>query len=680
MDIATNNVTKRALFYGAIGLVLLAFVLRLAFLITSTRNVLPTGDEGLLMLQAKSIWQGKEWPLLFWAQPYTFPVESYVNALFSTLLPPNALGARLVFWFWGLASSLLAMFILRRMGAFREVWPAYLMVLFPSAYMLTMQAGYAPPSYPSYMVLFLLAVLFAKISETAESGATLLWVALSGFFAGLVSSVTLLAIPLLLGLAAFYAMRGCFRDSLRQSLVFAVSALVGLAPYFIARLTIPGAYSAVSQYYSLWDALDRIWNLAIAFTLSRTFGLHTPVFPDLSDKTLTVVKEFADVFHIAWLVIFMAVMLLGVYRLFVKTRESGWLKLDFVHIFSIVTMLAIILFALSTRALSHSYRYLLPVVLCFPFQVAYLYRHMNQPLRLVLGSFVVLLSMINIVHSKKLIRFWKTPGFARAYAEVRPLDKVIEILDREGIHYAYGSWFSAHRLSYATDERIISGQYYNERFYDWPTPYRAEVDAQQDVAFVLDWSRGLNPKRFETELARSYPTVSYTKLAAGFYDVYYDFEQLPDFPENEISGIDIKVKSSHNPSLAVAITDQNMQSHWRSIEKQEAGMYLELTLPGKQAISGIKLYYYQDTRLQAQSLNILAEQNGQWVAIKKDIPKNISFFDFKNLHPVVGKQLQRVSFPEITTDKLRIEIAKPAANVEWALWEIKLFSQDKEKG
>lgn len=629
------------------------------------------------MLQAKAIWQGKEWPLLFWAQPYTFPIESYLNAPFSAVLPSNAFGARLVFWLWGLTSCLLALSIVRLMGSMREVWPAYLLVLFPSSYLLMMQAGYAPPSYPSYMALFFLAILFAKKSEIAgvskNTTQLFVWVTLSGLFAGIVSSVTVLAMPLLVGLSAFYGMRGRFKDSLQQFLLFAVGAFLGLIPHFMARLMIPGAYSAVSGTRPYSELIDIIWKTAIQSTLPRTFGMHSPVFPDLSGRTLTSVKAFADLFYIIWLIIFIAVLVLGSYRLFQNTRKNSWLKLDFVHIFSIVTILAFILFGMSARASSGSYRYLLPLLLCFPFQVAYLYQHMNRPLRVLLGGVAVLLVMINIAHSKKLIHFWKEPDFGRAYAEVRPLGPLIKTLDREGISYAYGSWFSAHRLTYATDERIISGQYYNERFYGWPTPYRAQIDEQRQVAFVLDWSRTISPNRFESELARVYPEVKYQKSLADYYTVYYDFQNIEEPEDVGVSAIGFSVVTSHNQANAMALIDQATDSRWYSVDNQKASMFIEIHMPRSESISGIKLRYFNRTDQQAKSLKLLANEQGEWIAVKDNIQKNITFLDVKQAHPVVGDFIQKIEFPVITTDKLRLEIVEPHKGRAWSIWEIELF-------
>ncbi len=651
MNISRTLFTKEKLPYLLFSTFFAALGLRLIFFLVSCLFVEPTGDEGLLMLQAKHIWQGKEVPLLFWAQPYTFPLESYLNAPLTAFLPSNAFGARFLAWFWGLASCLLALAIVRRMGTLREVWPAYLLVLFPSAYWLMMQSAYAPPSYPSYLGLYFLAILCARISQDAPSiSMNLLLVALSGFFAGLACSITLLAAPLVAGLGLFFLMRGNFGASLRQGGVFGLSVIVGLVPQIMARVMIPGAYAAVSGNRSLPDALVTIWKTAIQWTLSGSFGIRYPFFPDLTlvDPGSSV-TGFADVFPFIWLVIFSAVIIIGCWRL-VSARKGGWLNLDFVHVFSVTTVLAIVLFGLSERAFSHSYRYLLPVVMSFPFQVAYLYRYANRLVRFFLGGLVLFLVCINIVHSVNLIRMWRTPDFGRTAADLPSLQPVIDFLDKNDIRFAYGSWFSAHRLTYATDERIISGQYYNERFYGWPTPYKKMIDSEKKVAFILDPTRKLSPENFEREMTRVFPGVTYRKSTAGYYTIYCDFYHLPKMLDAQVDPDEISVQASHNPHLVYALQDQDPINRWYTGDKQEEGMFLDVFLAHEQPITQINLYYNTHHRGQAKELHISAEKDGamvklkalvekggrQLVMVEEDVQRNASFIEMKNGHPVVG--------------------------------------------
>ncbi len=655
-------------------LVIAAIGLRLVFFVVSCIHVPPTGDEGILMLQAKHIWQTGEMPLLFWAQPYTFPLESYLNAPLTGILPNDAFGARFLFWAWGLLALVLALLIMRKLGSLRETWPGHLLLLFPSVYLLTIQSAYAPPSYPSFIGLMLAAIYFANLSrETITGKRRLIWVLLSGISGGLACSVTLLATPVLLALGLFYGMGGKFWRSIRDSLLFCASAFLGLLPYIWAKISIPGAYVAVSGYRSVHDTLAKIWLTAIQYTLPGSFGIRYPYFPDLTKKPASSFSGLTEVFPWLWLALFCAVVILGGCRLYKNTRNSGWPRLDRAHIFTIIAVCDIVLFGLSNRAMSHSYRYLLPAVMSFPFQLAYLYKHSRKPLQFMLAGIGVFLVFINVVHSYKLIAAWRQPHFARVYADAPSVQPVIDFLDRQGITYAYGSWFSSHRITYATDSRIISGQYYNERFYGWPTPFKTQIDARKKVAFILDTTRSLSPKRFETEIKRVFPEISYRKQKCGVYTVYSNFVYKQGADRKLIDARDLNVTVSHNPELAAALLDGDPIHRWHTDSKQEQGMFIDIQLPEKLRISHMALYYNRHHRGQAGKLTIMAVQDGQLVPIKEDIKKDASVLDMRNGHLVPGDEVQHIYLPAVKTSRLRVKISEANPHVEWSVGEIKLY-------
>jgi len=60
------------------ALLLLGLALRVSFFAISVHRIPPMADEAITALQAKQILQG-HCPLLFTAQPYMFPLESYLN-------------------------------------------------------------------------------------------------------------------------------------------------------------------------------------------------------------------------------------------------------------------------------------------------------------------------------------------------------------------------------------------------------------------------------------------------------------------------------------------------------------------------------------------------------------------------------------------------------------------------
>ena len=309
-----------------------------------------------------------------------------------------------------------------------------------------------------------------------------------------------------------------------------------------------------------------------------------------------------------------------------------------------------------------------------PFQLAYLYKYFNRPMRFLLGGFTLFLVGINIAHSAKLMRMWRTPDFGAIHAEVPSVQPVIDYLDENNITHAYGSWFSAHRITYATDERIISGQYYNERFFGWPTPYKDEIDLYDgNVAFVLDPTRRLNPHFFEKEMARAHPDVSYKKKKTGFYTVYSDFSYTPEVDEVQLDQNLLSIDTSHNQKGAGLLNDGNMAVAWKSGENQRAGMYIEIVLAEAQPLSKVNLYYNNGHRIKAKKLNVLGEVDGQMVLLEEGVERSGSFIEMVNNHPVAGNVVQEVRFPPTRTKRLRVEIAEPDASGEWVVDEIRLF-------
>jgi len=86
-------------------LALIAIGLRVVFFGISTAKVPESSDESLSILQAKMIIEEGRRPLLVMANPYQFPVESYLHVPFVKILPRNAFGARIIPFILSLAAT-----------------------------------------------------------------------------------------------------------------------------------------------------------------------------------------------------------------------------------------------------------------------------------------------------------------------------------------------------------------------------------------------------------------------------------------------------------------------------------------------------------------------------------------------------------------------------------------------
>ncbi len=179
--------------YSVWLLLLLAVVWRSVFFAASVGCINVSGDESIMALQSIGITQqaddpllltkqhprgvGGRFPLLFMAQPYLFPFESYVAAPFIRMLPDSAFGLRLIPALLGLAGCFLGMILLRewfrrskdRIGLLDGLLPV-LLIAVPSAYVLMLQSVYMLPSYPGFMVLSMLALWLADRNRQQSGG------------------------------------------------------------------------------------------------------------------------------------------------------------------------------------------------------------------------------------------------------------------------------------------------------------------------------------------------------------------------------------------------------------------------------------------------------------------------------------------------------------------------------
>ena len=159
-----------------------------------------------------------------------------------------------------------------------------LLVAIPSAYVLLLQAVYALPSYPAFMMLSMLAILCAEQNRTT-SWKNPFFAFMAGLLAGLVTSNTLIAAPFLAALAVVAMIGPNWKKALTGAPAFALGAAAGLAPFFIAKKLYPGAHQAVSTLVDIPTALARLWNPALNFTLPSALGINSTIMPDALEMT-----------------------------------------------------------------------------------------------------------------------------------------------------------------------------------------------------------------------------------------------------------------------------------------------------------------------------------------------------------------------------------------------------------
>lgn len=650
---------------------LVAVALRAGLFVVGVRNIPPSSDESIMGLQARRIATQFRTPLLMMAQPYMFPLEAYASAPFIRWLPRTAFGVRAVPFVMSCAGVAALLALARRLGGWREIWPVALLLGWTPPYLLMLQGGYALPGYPSLFLLCGVAVWLAVWAREVANGTRAVWcAAAAGFAGGLGCSVTLLAAPVAFMAAGLPASRSSGRSAIGATGAYGVGVFLGLIPHWAARYFFPGAYGAVTQTYAWPDAFARLWEPMLTFTLPAVLGGRFPLFPD-NKLTLCLLPGADRGVALLWC----AAMVVATVRAVVRNARSVWrdrrLDLDAADVLVGVSWISVFLFAFNRRADGHAYRYLVLTALAFPFVLHGAGCAAGRIGSKFVAGIATVLAILNAAGDVALMRQWSRPGFARDEASLFDIQPAIECLNAQGIRFAYASYHVAYRITFATDERIVCSQYYNERFFGWPLPYKDEVDAASNVAFVLTDAFSLRPSQFDEDLAAM--NVRARKESCGDWTIFSEFVpgRRLEFPR--LSGGALVATADSAPADAGRLVDGNLYSRWRALTEQAPGLSVAVEWGRPVAVAGAAMYYnawYQD---RPRSLHVEIREGGTWRRVASDVARDLDRFEFLNGHPVLGNQVQTIYWPPVIGEALRIVLAEPEPGRDWAIGEIQVL-------
>lgn len=681
--------TSRWIRSGIVCLVLVAVALRVYMYAVGTSNVPVTSDEALTVLQAVDIRNGK-FPLLMASQPYMFPVEAYWMAPLEPLLPRTAAGMRTLILLEGFALTALGLWILRRMGRWREVWPGALLVLFPSAYALLTQTAYSMPYYASPVILVFLAVgccavldppAVGRKDEVRREG---LWAALGAFFLGMAvsNSLAVLGMAVPLAVVALWNTAGRARGRSLAWRVggFVVGGFLGLLPHLLSKWTIPGAHAAVSKMYSWNTAWERLWKMTIPYVLPGTLGCRPCRWPD-SGTRLAGYTWTPVVFTWGAIAVIAAALVLIIVRLLREgVGKRRWPVMGPFEWALGTSVAALVLDSLNRRATSSDLRYLLPVVYVAPFLLTGLWlRLRGRIVRWTFGIVVVALAAYDATTSLRLAELWKAPGFASDAAGVPDLAPALKILREQDIHHAVASYWAAYRIGFESGGDVVCSQPQNERFPGWPLPYKAEVDEADDVAYVLtDSIRFLKPAQFEEHMRKM--GVEADVFPAGEFQVYCHFRRPNEDGRSGVLSDEFGISANNAPEKAEAMVDGDIATYWRSDILQTEGMAVECEFRKPVPLAGILLRYGSFGHDRPKEIGIEVRRKGGgaedspgsgWETVE-NMRVMTEPFVWQHEHPVyLGHACDHIEFSSKTdVEAVRISIIRPNPQMAWTLCEV----------
>ncbi len=572
--ISINPKTFRLALLWLVGLTVMALALymRLEFFRVSVNNLPTNTDEALNMLMARDISKGN-FPLFFWTQPYQFPLEAYFLSLFINLLPPNAFGARVVLAFISVGASLGFCVMALRSGTWRDRWPALLLILIPSAYVLTRQVAYSIPQYALTLTFAWLMPFLFLMTQRRQSIA---WPIALGISAGLSLSVHLLSLPIAVMTVAAYCWGTSFRSAIRNTILLLPAFAIGLIPY-IAAMLVPNGYEKVTDTVSLAEAATRIWNPILTKIMPITVGVVGIEFPDYG-RGIVCFEWLITPF--VWLVIaaltFASLLRIKDWVDMIIRRQ--WPTFELNDIFIGAIWLTLILSSLAGFGIK--YRYLLPVAWYFPFLMNFLYtRYKHAAWRIPLIAIVLLLSFVNYKTFRSLRSIWRKPDFALNTPNMPSLSPLIKHLDSQHISHCYADWWLAYRIPYETEGRINCVQPYNQRFPGWKlTPSKLQADKAMDTPYILqlDQSGGYD-RRLEEELTAH--SFSYESTNIESFRVCGHFRHKSNQDAILIPAEMIDISANEHANQASRLFDRNISTAWQADNQTGAAVNIRFKRP-----------------------------------------------------------------------------------------------------
>jgi 4-amino-4-deoxy-L-arabinose transferase-like glycosyltransferase len=652
-----------------LALLAIGMALRLAFGFISVTHLQPSSDESILMLQAEEIRAGAR-PLLFMAQPYIFPLESYLIAPFVKVLPASALGARLPPFLLHLAALAAGLWLLRRVAR----GPAWLagaaLMLVPSAYLLMVQSAYRPPAYSALLLLF--PVCLGLADQARRSAQPALWLMATGCCCGLAFSSHMLALPYVAaGLLLAVAVPDRRQLVPRLALV-AVSFGVGLAPYLLAMLRMPGAHEAVAIPITFREVLARLWQPTLEHTFVGALGLRVPFFVD--EPAAAPLAPGLDTAGS----ILVLLLLAGVTVARAVTHARSWratrrIDLQVVDALLLVILLNLLLFAGNKRADSRSYRYLLLSVAGLPYVLAWAAGQHRWAARPAVLAVLVLVA-VNGLESRRLMSRWRQPDFARA-AGVPDLQPALRYLREHGLTNAISTYGTAYRVTYQSDGRVTGAQIYNERFPSWPVPYKEEVDRDPGAAYVLSSRfRNLTPDGFGRHLAATRLEGFQVHTAADFV-VFHAFPSRAD-PYRLLSRQLLRADTEPASPASRLIVDGSLATFWTTDGLQKGGESLTLTWSNAAPLAALRLLPGLNHGDLPRRVEVAMRHEGAWRPLLTNTPAVLEELDVTGGQPRFGRAHCTLQLGGAVGDGLRVTSVEPRTNRNWSVAEAEVLVQE----
>jgi len=586
------------------------------------------------------------------------------------MLPNDAFGARIQQFVLRLVTVVLLCIVAIKVFDKDRRLPTLALILVPSAYWLVYQAAYPVPQHTVFAFFSSLIFLLAIRLNHLERPAYLLTLCI-GILSGLLISNHLLALSVVTGASLIVVFTGSMRLFMQRVPVLIGGLLIGLIPYLLAIFTIDGAYDAIVSRLDPGVFVHRFFNVVIAHTLPGAMGISPPHFPDFSAH-IESWEPLRPIFVGGFVLLLFSTILIRLSKFYTHTVAARWPRLQWPDMFLVISLASITMMAVNSASHWSEHRYLLPVVWSFPFLLGYLYAWGNSLVRLFISGFTIALLVVNLTTAITVIEDWHDPDDIQAYADTPELAPVMAWMQAQNIHHCYASFWQAYRPTYESSGRITCAPLYNERFIDWPIPFKDEVNRQTRVAYILSHTHQSRYSFFKLAKRLKAYGITYQRKKFGRYYVYFNFDYPPAESEYLLARNEYELSTNIDQAQVMMLKDGNLEKAWQVKETQKTGQYAELTLKQQQHVQRVDIVHPFINSYPANSVRILGRNGDTWLELTGPVEFEADLFAYYNNHPVLGEYLQTIRFDPQWLDAIRIEIVAPKEGKKWTLSEVRV--------
>jgi 4-amino-4-deoxy-L-arabinose transferase-like glycosyltransferase len=448
--------------------VLLLVSVGVQFWVVTTHRIPASSDQAVSALMAKHILEGRDNPVFYYGSTYAGTLEPHYLALVFLVLGSTVETYRI---------GLSILVVLMMLGVYEVTRRAFgrgaalvaLAYLAIPPFFFLYKGLTSDGHYDAFNLFAVSAVLAALAIDRAMSGndRRAFRFAVLGFVIGIGWWINPITPPISAAVVAWLFLRKRPRPGLKHAVAILAGVLVGSAPWSLWNL------------HNRWGSLasPELGAVTVRSALHNLWEIVCHSLPLLAGGARMRVAETWNTFPLSGIVVSVALLVLLLPPLARAVKGDRMARL-FVMAFGALILTVI----WSSRYVPSEPRVLFPYyVLVPPLIGAGIVSWATRPSRAAIagacGVVLIAVHVSSLVGAHRHLR--NTPGEVTA-----SLDELLTALSRNGVRHLYTDYWTAYRISFESDEKIVAAPIPGEEAVRYP-PYQSEVAGDPASAIVV---------------------------------------------------------------------------------------------------------------------------------------------------------------------------------------------------